>query len=95
MTTVLKFFVLNKTDKEENLKKQELINNIRGIKKEIDTAYCIFQNSNDEDLIEASIYELEALTKRYQSLIKKAKEENLECGDLTALYDFERRRFGS
>lgn len=91
MTTALKFFVLSKDEKIERDRKQQLLNDIREIRRELDSAYSNFQSCCDEDLIEACIYEMQALTQKYQSLIKTAKKENLESPDLSSLYALERR----
>ena len=91
MTTALKFFVLPKDLKEKINQKDRLLNDIRDVKKELDNAYARFQLCSDEDLIEASIYEMQYLTRKYQSLLKTAKRENLESPDLTPLYALERR----
>ena len=37
-----------------------------------------FQMEEDEDLIEASIYQIESLRARYRYLLKKAKDNNIK-----------------
>ena len=91
MTAALKFFALAKDERIEKDRKVQLLNEIREVKRQLDAAYCKFQLCCDEDLIEASIYEMQSLTRKYQSLIKTAKKENLESPDLTSLYALERR----
>ena len=53
-----------------------------------------FEYCDDEDLVEAAIFELESLKRRYHRLIKIAKEENIESSDITVCYEPERRYFG-
>ena len=91
MTTALKFFVLAKDERNEKDRKVQLLSEIRQVRKELDAAYSKFQLCCDEDLIEACIYEMQSLTRKYQNLIKTAKKENLESPDLTSLYALERR----
>ena len=47
---------------------------INQIKDQIDTAYSHFQYAVDPDLIDCYIYEVNAAWKKYQFLLKKAKD---------------------
>mgnify|MGYP006362278527 CR=1 FL=1 len=96
MDTAFKYFLAGKLKKndEEPSREEKLLEDIRALKREMDCAYLRFEYSDDEDLVEAAIYELEAIKHRYHRLIKIAKEENIESNDITACYEIERRYFG-
>lgn len=96
MDTAFKYFLAGKLKKndEEPSREEKLLEDIRAIKREMDAAYLRFEYGDDDYLVEAAIYELEALKNRYQRLLKMAKEENIESNDITACYEFERRYFG-
>lgn len=51
-----------------------LCSEIHQVKNQIDTAYSNFLYAVDPDLIDCYIYEVNAAWKRYQFLLKKAKE---------------------
>lgn len=44
-------------------------------KKELDSAYNLFSRAEDPDLIECAVYNLKAAEKRYDFLIKQAKQQ--------------------
>lgn len=41
----------------------------------LESAYSVFQNVTDPDLIDSSIYEINAIQIRYKFLLEKAKKE--------------------
>ena len=51
---------------------------IRALKKEMDAAYLRFEYGEDDDSVEAAIYELESLKRRYHRLLKLAKQEGMK-----------------
>ncbi|MCR4943258.1 MAG: YaaL family protein [Clostridium sp.] len=55
----------------------ELISEIEYALIEIDTAKNIFNNVSDSNLIEVAIYSEDAATRRFEHLLKKAKEEGI------------------
>ena len=77
--THLKLTVLEKVRKTpaEPTPEEKLIDDIREICRRIDTAYARFEYEEDADLVEAAIYELEALKARYRYLLRIAKERDL------------------
>lgn len=77
----------NKKAEEKNDRSSELIEDIRSICRMLDSAYSRFQYEEDDDLLEATIYEMEALKARYRYLIRKAKENNIANFELTAFWD--------
>lgn len=51
------------------------------------TAYARFEMESDSDLIDACIYEMEALRARYRFLLRQAKQEGLTACANTPLWD--------
>lgn len=60
----------NSITREEKILKDELLKT----KLALESAYSNFENVIDPDLIDSSIYELNAVQKRYKFLLKRAKE---------------------
>lgn len=79
MDSNFKLTVLEKVRKTpaEPTPEEKLIDDIREICRRIDTAYARFEYEEDADLVEAAIYELEALKARYRYLLRIAKERDL------------------
>lgn len=61
---------------EDSLSREETIlkNELLKTKLALESAYSNFENVIDPDLIDCSIYELNAVQKRYKFLLKQAKE---------------------
>lgn len=64
----------NKTDLE---KRQELIDSIKFVKKSLENMYKNLEFA-DGDLIDYFTYQIKAEESKYDYLIKKAKDKNLE-----------------
>ncbi|ROR23679.1 uncharacterized protein DUF2508 [Mobilisporobacter senegalensis] len=60
----------NSLTREEEILRDELLKT----KLALESAYSNFENVLDPDLIDCSIYELNAVQKRYKFLLKQAKE---------------------
>lgn len=58
---------------------EDIILEIKKINSELEKAYDIFQNQTDDDLLEASIYNILSLKSRHSYLIKLAKENKAEA----------------
>ena len=56
---------------------QLLLEELRRLHKELDHAYDCFELLSDGDLVEATIYEIEALKARYRHLLCLAKQRNI------------------
>ena len=63
--------------KESETPEQKLLNEIREVCRKIETAYENFGYEQDDDLVEAAIYEIEALKARYRYLLRLAKSQNV------------------
>ncbi len=59
---------------EENI---DLISEIQDISRALERAYERFELQSNNDLVEATIYEIEALKARYRYMLALAKEQNL------------------
>ena len=68
-------------------KKQKLlIKEIREVCQQMSCTNMWFQMEDDEDLIEACIYQMEVLNAKYRYLIRKARSEHIS---LSCIYDKE------
>ena len=61
------------TNQETDLRRQQLLDDLRKTKYALDCAYSNFENVVDPDLIDCSIYELKAVQMRYRFLLKQAE----------------------
>ena len=61
----------------KNTKKLRFLNEIREICAQIKCTDMWFEMEDDDDLIEASIYQREALNARYRYLLRQAKKNNV------------------
>lgn len=65
---------------------EQLIEDIRTVAQQLELVKTRFEFESDEDLVEACIYEIQALTARYRYLIRTAKEQKMKSTDIGALY---------
>lgn len=68
-----------KTTEEKGVTKEqkELISEIRDVYSQLKYTEKWFQFEEDDDLIDACIYQREVLNAKYKYLIRKAKQENI------------------
>ena len=66
---------MKRTSKEPPVdpRKQQLLEDLRLAKSALDCAYSNFENVVDPDLIDSSIYELQAVQLRYRFLLRQAE----------------------
>lgn len=62
----------------------ELLTAIRDVCRQLDAANQRFSMESDSDLIEACIYEMEALRARYRYLLKAAREQGITAAPAAA-----------
>lgn len=60
-----------------NAKKRRFLKELKEICSQIKCTDMWFEMEDDEDLIDASIYQRESLNARYRYLLKKAKENDI------------------
>ena len=63
-----------------NAKRIRFFNELREICAQIKCTDMWFEMEEDEDLIDASIYQRESLNARYRYLLRQAKENNISVG---------------
>ena len=70
-----------------NTEKQDIAADIKKISQNLENAYNRFDFESDDTLIEASIYEIEALKARYRYLLQAAKniEKQPESEDIFSI----------
>lgn len=66
-----------KTVDEKAEARENLMTEIREAGQRLENAYQRFELAKDEDLIESSIFEIEALKAQYRFLLKTAREQNV------------------
>lgn len=60
-----------------------LLIQIRETSQRLESAYSRFENELNEDLLDSIIYEIQSLKALYRYLLKKAKENGLECAEIS------------
>ncbi|MBO5859274.1 MAG: DUF2508 family protein [Clostridia bacterium] len=63
--------------------KSLLLCQLRETSERLTAAHSRFENESDEDLLDSVIYEIQSLKALYRYLLKKAKEEGLQCGEVS------------
>lgn len=69
----------------------EIVDEIHAVCRSLEIAFDRFRYGEDEDLVDAAIYEIEALKARYRYLIKLAKSKNVEAGVVSVDFAFSER----
>ena len=62
--------------------REQLIRDIREVRRQLEAAHAYFAMESDEDLLDAAIYQREALHARYRHLLRLAKENNVKATEL-------------
>ena len=81
MESVLKL-LQRTTDCEETqngLEQQRIVDAIRDVSRQLAYNECWFQLESDKNLIDACIYQREALRSRYRYLLELAKQKGVNC----------------
>ena len=63
----------------------ELLCAIRDVCRQMDNARLRFEMESDSDLIEAAIYEMEALRARYRYLLRRARKEGVTAAGISQM----------
>ncbi|MCI8326418.1 MAG: YaaL family protein [Lachnospiraceae bacterium] len=72
-------FLLTKGSEKNDPHYTLLLDNIKKTERELEIAYANFEHAVDPDLIDSSIYELNAIQLRYKFLLSCAKQfENVD-----------------
>jgi hypothetical protein len=59
-----------------------LVEEIREVRRQIEAVRACFALETDDDLLDAAIYQHEALQARYRYLLRQARENNAVAGEL-------------
>ncbi len=65
--------------KNEERESESLLNEIYRISDALELAYERFELQNESDLVEATIFEIEALKARYRYVLGLAKQQNISA----------------
>ena len=68
--------------RDDNTENELLVAEMRRLNEALENAYDRFELLSESDLIEATIYEIEALKARYRYLLSVAKEKNLKSSEV-------------
>ena len=64
-------------------RKSVILSQIRETSAKLTAAHNRFENECDEDLLDSIIYEIHSLKALYRYLLKMAKEEGLQCAEIS------------
>lgn len=78
MATITQLIMKKKSSNEDD---DRLISEIHRLSEALTLAYERFELQCDNDLVEATIYEIEALKARYRYLLALAKQRNLKANE--------------
>ena len=84
MATITQLIMKKKNINEDD---EQLISEIRRLSEALTLAYERFELQSDNDLVEATVYEIVALKARYRYLLALAKQRNLKSSE-TRLQDY-------
>lgn len=71
--------------KTENKQQKQLLCELESVKQSLDVVASRFEYESEPDLVEACIYEMQALTARYRYLAKEARRMGLTKNALMSL----------
>ena len=78
-----KIFYYEKIRKPVKPDRDIILTQLRETSTRLESAYRRFVNESIEDLLDSVIYEIQSLKALYRYLIKKAKENGLECAEIS------------
>ena len=67
----------NVAEKQDKAQRQQILDEIKDVSRRLACVERWFEMENDSDMIEACIYEREALNARYRCLLRKARQNEL------------------
>lgn len=78
-----KIFYYEKIRKPVRPDSNVTLEQIRDTLQRLRSAYSRFENESNEDLLDSIIYEIQSLKALYRYLLKQAKEEGIECAEIS------------
>ncbi len=79
----MKNFYYENIRKPVSPSKDSIVMQIRETSQKLDSAYNRFENEVNEDLLDSIIYEIQSLKSLYRYLLKQAKENGIECAEIS------------
>lgn len=78
----MKMIVIEKFNKKSEAQQQneEIISEIYRLSQALERAYQRFELQSDSNLVDATIFEIEAIKARYRYMLCLAKEKNIRVG---------------
>jgi hypothetical protein len=76
----------------ENREKEEILENLNRAKRDLDVANANFEFAQDEGLVDYYIYEIKAAETKYQYLLKKAREKNINVTNFENVHIWNRNK---
>ncbi len=73
------FFSRKLSPEEEE--RQELLGQLKGTREQLKMARISFENASEPELVDASVYEINALQARYNYLLRRAREQGCISGN--------------
>lgn len=77
LTGVLSTVFHPRAARVEESRESQLLRELDSVRESLETVSSRFDNTEDPDMVEACIYEMQALTARYRSLLREAKHKKL------------------
>ena len=78
-----KIFYYEFIRKPEKPAQDAILMQIRDTSQRLESAYSRFENESNEDLLDSIIFEIKSLKSHYRYLLKMAKEEGLQCAEIS------------
>ena len=78
-----KIFYYERIKKPAPAVQDDILLQIRETSVKLQNAYARFENESNEDLIDSIIYEIQSLSALYIYLIKQAKQNGIECAEIS------------
>lgn len=78
-----KIFYYEKIRRPAPPEKDNLLRQIKETSRRLESAYSRFEFESNEDLLDSIIYEIQSLKSLYRYLLKMARENGLECAEIT------------
>jgi len=76
----------------EPTSRERLIEDMRDVRRQLEAVQSYFALESDEDLLDAAIYQREALHARYRYLLRLAKQANLTAPELPVIPENKQRQ---
>ena len=86
------FATFFRAKKQQPAPVNQLIEDMRDVRRQLDAVQSCFAMETNEDLLDAAIYQREALQARYRYLLRLAKETGLAAPELPVIPENKQRQ---